>query len=110
MSDSLKSTVWKALPLLAWRVASLGPKIFKILGEPQEGVDSISFFDDQELAAGVDVAAVRMTRTMGQRHLPDADLFDAAFFGINTRKPNSWTRNTVSCWSVHGRRWKHNGL
>jgi len=50
MSDSLK--VWKALPLLAWRVASLGPKIFKIFGEPQEGVDSISFFDDQELAAG----------------------------------------------------------
>ena len=53
------------------------------------GVESISFFSDEELAAsGVDVASVKdnpnYVRAAGI--VPDVDLFDAAFFGISPRE------------------------
>jgi len=63
MSDSLKSTVWKALPLLAWRVAG-AKNIQKNLGEPQEGSIPYPSLTTRNWQRGVDVAAVRMTRTM----------------------------------------------
>lgn len=53
------------------------------------GVESISYFSDEELeAAGVDLNTVRdaPNYVRAQARLDDYDLFDAAFFGVNTRE------------------------
>lgn len=55
----------------------------------KNGVDSISFFSERELAAsGIDVASVKDDQNYIRARgiLPDAELFDAAFFKINTKE------------------------
>lgn len=54
----------------------------------RDGVESITFFSDEELlAAGVDAAVVNHPRYIKARGiLQDADLFDAEFFGFNPRE------------------------
>ncbi|MFS8070544.1 MAG: type I polyketide synthase, partial [Byssovorax sp.] len=51
----------------------------------RDGVESISFFSDEELlAAGVDAALLRDPGYVKARGvLPDIELFDAAFFGVS---------------------------
>src|SRR5512135_2469714 len=52
------------------------------------GVESISFFSDEELiAAGNDPAQVRMPNYVKARGvLGDTDIFDAGFFGLHPRE------------------------
>src|SRR5688572_30163754 len=53
----------------------------------REGVESISFFSDEELAAaGVDPATLKdPTYVKAKGALQDVELFDASFFGMNPR-------------------------
>ncbi|HEY9404067.1 MAG TPA: polyketide synthase, partial [Pyrinomonadaceae bacterium] len=53
----------------------------------RDGVESVSFFSDEELrAAGVDPAHLDSNHVRAKGVLADVELFDAAFFGINPRE------------------------
>lgn len=53
----------------------------------RDGVESISFFSDEELIeAGVDPAAVDTHHVRARGVLDDIEMFDAPFFGINPRE------------------------
>jgi len=52
-----------------------------------DGVEAISFFTDEELqAAGVAVPQAHPNYVKARGILDEADLFDAAFFGVNPRE------------------------
>lgn len=71
----------------------------------QNGIESISFFSDEELlAAGIDEELLN-SQNYVKAHavIEDAELFDASFLDLILEKQKSLTPSTAFFWSVHGK-------
>ncbi|MHC5897536.1 beta-ketoacyl synthase N-terminal-like domain-containing protein [Nostoc sp.] len=63
----------------------------------QNGVESVTFFSDEELESeGIEPALLSQPNYIARAVLSDIEMFDASFFGLYLEKLKLWNLNTVS--------------